>query len=76
MKQNRLKLRKTRLQLAAEWGISPKTLWGWKTDRWQPSALCQKRLAALQSPFRPRIAINDAMVGGLPGWRDKQEFNN
>src|ERR1017187_8924475 len=48
IKQLRLKLRKTRLQLAAEWGISPKTLWGWETDRWQPSALCQKRLAGLE----------------------------
>jgi DNA-binding XRE family transcriptional regulator len=48
IKQLRLKLRKTRLQLAAAWGISPKTLWGWETDRWQPSALCQKRLAGLE----------------------------
>ncbi len=37
IKQHRLKLRKTRKQLAAEWGISVKTLWGWETDRWQPT---------------------------------------
>jgi len=35
--QFRLKSRKTRLQLAAEWGISPKTLWGWETERWEPT---------------------------------------
>ena len=39
----RLKSRKTRLQLAAEWGISPKTLWGWETNRWQPSLQCWNR---------------------------------
>jgi len=38
MKQNRLKLRKTRKQMALESGVSPKTLWGWETDRWQPTA--------------------------------------
>ena len=40
----RLKSRKTRLQLAKEWGVSPKTLWGWETNRWQPSSLCWNRL--------------------------------
>jgi transcriptional regulator with XRE-family HTH domain len=39
MMQNRLKLRKTRKQMAAELGISVKTLWGWETDRWQPTNL-------------------------------------
>jgi DNA-binding XRE family transcriptional regulator len=38
MKRNRLKLRKTRKQLAAELGVSVKTLWGWETDRWKPSS--------------------------------------
>src|ERR1035438_5725476 len=38
MMQNRLKLRKTRKQMASELGISVKTLWGWETDRWQPTA--------------------------------------
>jgi DNA-binding XRE family transcriptional regulator len=42
MKQNRLKLRKTRKQMAAELGVSVKTLWGWETDRWQPSAALSK----------------------------------
>ena len=36
IKKYRLKLRKTRKQMASEFGISPKTLWGWETDRWQP----------------------------------------
>jgi DNA-binding XRE family transcriptional regulator len=40
----RLKSRKMRLQLAKEWGVSPKTLWGWETNRWQPSSLCWNRL--------------------------------
>ena len=38
MKQNRLKLRKTRKQTAAELGVSVK----WEADRWQPAALGQK----------------------------------
>jgi hypothetical protein len=38
MEQNRLKLRKTRKQMALELRVSPKTLWGWETDRWQPTA--------------------------------------
>jgi transcriptional regulator with XRE-family HTH domain len=42
MLQNRLKLRKTRKQMASELGISVKTLWGWETDRWQPSAAYSK----------------------------------
>jgi DNA-binding XRE family transcriptional regulator len=37
MKQNRLKLRKTRKQMALELGVSVKTLWGWETDRWLPT---------------------------------------
>ena len=41
----RLKSRKTRRQLAREWGVSTKTLWGWETGRWQPSALCWNRLS-------------------------------
>jgi DNA-binding transcriptional regulator YiaG len=42
--QHRLKLRKSRKQFAAELGISQKTLWGWETDRWQPSELLKKRI--------------------------------
>jgi transcriptional regulator with XRE-family HTH domain len=34
IKQHRLKLRKTRKQLASELGVSVKTLWGWETNRW------------------------------------------
>ena len=44
IRQFRLKSRKTRLQLAKEWGISPKTLWGWETDRWLPSEMLRKRI--------------------------------
>ncbi len=40
----RLKSRKTRLQLAKEWGISPKTLWGWETGQREPSPLLKKRI--------------------------------
>jgi transcriptional regulator with XRE-family HTH domain len=45
MKQNRLKLRKTRKQMALELGVSVKTLWGWETNRWKPSPQFGKRLA-------------------------------
>jgi len=44
--QRRLKLKKTRRQLASELGISVKTLWGWETDRWQPTAKGQELIAA------------------------------
>ena len=37
IKDFRLKSRKTRRQLAVEWGISPKMLWGWETGRWLPT---------------------------------------
>jgi DNA-binding XRE family transcriptional regulator len=40
----RLKLKKTRTQLASELGINVKTLWGWETDRWQPSASLIERI--------------------------------
>ena len=40
----RLKSRKTRQQLAKEWGISPKTLWGWETGQRKPSSLLKKRV--------------------------------
>jgi DNA-binding XRE family transcriptional regulator len=42
IKQHRLKMRKTRKQMAAELGVSVKTLWGWETDRWQPTAAFSK----------------------------------
>jgi DNA-binding XRE family transcriptional regulator len=44
IKQKRLKLRKSRKQLASELGVSQKTLWGWETDRWLPSALLKQRI--------------------------------
>jgi DNA-binding XRE family transcriptional regulator len=42
IKQNRLKLRKSRKQMASELGVSVKTLWGWETDRWKPTASFSK----------------------------------
>jgi DNA-binding transcriptional regulator YiaG len=42
IRQQRLKLRKSRKQFALDLGISQKTLWGWETDRWQPSDLFRK----------------------------------
>ena len=44
--QHRLKLKKTRRQLASALGVSVKTLWGWETDRWQPTAKGQKQIEA------------------------------
>jgi transcriptional regulator with XRE-family HTH domain len=37
IRQRRFVLRKTRKQLAFELAVSVKTLWGWETDRWQPT---------------------------------------
>ena len=48
IKDFRLKSRKTRRQLAVEWGISPKTLWGWEANRRQPSESCRKRMAGIK----------------------------
>jgi len=49
IKEFRLKSKKTLKQLAEEWGVSVKTLWGWETDRCQPSAVCRKRLTGFES---------------------------
>ena len=49
IKQFLFKSRKTRRQLAREWGVSTKTLWGWETGRRQPSAFSRKRLAGFES---------------------------
>jgi DNA-binding XRE family transcriptional regulator len=46
IKQFRLKSRKSRKQFASELGVSTKTLWGWETNRWQPSDLLKKRVGA------------------------------
>lgn len=40
----RLKSRKTRQQLAKEWGVSPKTLWGWEAGKREPSPLLKRRI--------------------------------
>jgi len=45
IKQFRLQSRKTRKQMASELGISQKTLWGWETDRWEPTAKGQEQIA-------------------------------
>ena len=47
IKQRRLKLRKTRKQLASKLGVSIKTLWGWETNRWQPSPKCRQLVTGL-----------------------------
>jgi DNA-binding XRE family transcriptional regulator len=44
IKQHRLKLQKSRKQFASELGVSQKTLWGWETDRWEPSNLLKERV--------------------------------
>jgi transcriptional regulator with XRE-family HTH domain len=44
IKQHRLKLRKSRKQLALELSVSQKTLWGWETDRWEPTAKGQEMI--------------------------------
>jgi DNA-binding XRE family transcriptional regulator len=45
IKQRRLKLRKTRKQMALELGVSVKTLLGWKTDRLEPATQGQEQIA-------------------------------
>jgi DNA-binding XRE family transcriptional regulator len=45
LKQCRLKLRKTRKQMALELGISVKTLWGWETDHRKPAIQSRKQIA-------------------------------
>jgi transcriptional regulator with XRE-family HTH domain len=45
IKQFRLESQKTRKQFAAELGVSPKTLWGWETNRWQPSSQVLQHIA-------------------------------
>jgi transcriptional regulator with XRE-family HTH domain len=47
IRQRRLKLKKTRKQLASELGVSVKTLWGWETDRWQPPPQRKKQIAKI-----------------------------
>jgi transcriptional regulator with XRE-family HTH domain len=47
IRQFRLKSRKSRKQFASELGVSIKTLWGWETNRWQPSPKCRKLLIGL-----------------------------
>ncbi len=43
----RFKSRKTRIQLAAEWGISPKSLWSWEAGIREPSSLLKKRIGGV-----------------------------
>jgi len=54
IKQNRLKLRKTRKKLASELGVSIKTLWGWETDRWQPTTQCLERITNFLGASLPK----------------------
>jgi transcriptional regulator with XRE-family HTH domain len=52
IKQRRFKLKKTRRQLAAELGVSVKTLWGWETDRWQPTNQSQNIIDKFMNQFK------------------------
>jgi len=45
--QYRLKRKKTRKQFAEEIGISPKTLWGWETNRRRPSSRIVSRVVGM-----------------------------
>jgi DNA-binding XRE family transcriptional regulator len=45
IRQYRLKLRKTRKQMALELGISVKTLWGWETNHRKPTTQGQMQIA-------------------------------
>ena len=42
IKQRRLELKKTRKQLALEFGVSVKTLWGWETGRRRPTEISSR----------------------------------
>lgn len=46
IRKRRLELKKNRSACAQELGVSVKTLWGWETNRCQPSAPIQKRIVA------------------------------
>ncbi len=46
IRKRRMELKKKRSACAKELGISVKTLWGWETNRCQPSALLRKRIVA------------------------------
>jgi transcriptional regulator with XRE-family HTH domain len=45
IKNRRVKLKKTRKQLASELGVSVKTLWSWETDLRQPTSQGQEQIA-------------------------------
>jgi transcriptional regulator with XRE-family HTH domain len=42
-----IKARQTRKEFARKLGLSPKTIWNWKTGRRQPSGAAVKRIAGL-----------------------------
>jgi transcriptional regulator with XRE-family HTH domain len=52
IKNHRHTLKKTRKQMASEMGVSVKTLWGWETGRWQPTAEGQALIAKLLTVFK------------------------
>ena len=60
MKQNRLKLRKTRKQMALELGVSVKTLWGWETDRWLPTNTTLER--EMIDLLKDQIKVKDGQM--------------
>ena len=64
----RLKSRKTRLQFAKEWGISPKTLWGWETGLREPSPLLKKRIGGKFRRAGSFSQVGRSGTMGLAGW--------
>jgi DNA-binding XRE family transcriptional regulator len=60
IKQHRLKLRKTRKQMASELGVSVKTLWGWETDRWLPTNTTLER--EMIDLLKDQIKVKDGQI--------------
>ena len=58
IKQHRLKSRKSRKQFASELGVSQKMLWGWETDRWQPTFQGREIIAILDEHIAKEMTKN------------------
>ena len=50
LRNRRLELKKNRAQFAKELGVSVKTLWGWETDRRNPSRALRDRIRIPSPP--------------------------
>ena len=60
MMQDRLKMRKTRKQMAAELGVSVKTLWGWETGCWLPTNTTLER--EMIDLLKDQIKVKDGQM--------------